>query len=107
MNEEINVRKRINSLDEIYDGTNLLIREFVDLDLSNIDLSNIPISEWEGCFFDNTSFKNTGIKFIPNKLGESDKYVLRYLANYKCRGITINNCDFSDNDLTYLKKEDL
>jgi len=93
MNEEINVRKRINTLDEIYDGNNLLINDFVNLDLSNIDLSSIPVSKWEGCFFDNTSFKNTGIKFIPNKLKGN-------------RTITINNCDFSDNDLTYLKQED-
>lgn len=41
MNEEINVRKRINTLDEIYDGNNLLINDFVNLDLSNINFGMI------------------------------------------------------------------
>ena len=46
----------------------MLIRDFSNLDLSNIDLSSIPIEAWEDCIFYNTNFKNTGIKFIPNKL---------------------------------------
>lgn len=101
-------RKRINDISEIYDGKELLTKEIVNLDLSNIDLSIIPIEQWYKCTFYNTSFKNTGIKFIPNMLAvtppeESKKFELfSYLPLFIC----MCYCDFSDNDLSYLKPQD-
>ena len=106
--DNLQPRRRINDISEIYDGKELLIKEFVNLDLSNIDLSIIPIEQWYNCTFYNTSFKNTGIKFIPNKLSitprdETKKYQLfMYLPIYIC----MCYCDFSDNDLSYLRPQD-
>lgn len=103
-------RKKINNINEIYDGTDLLIRDFSNLDLSNIDLSSIPIEAWEDCIFYNTNFKNTGIKFIPNKLrkvsvdkSKESTYPSYYYEQYSY----IDYCDFSDNDLTYLQEKDV
>ena len=76
---EYNSRRKINKLSEIYDGKNLLLKEFVNLDLSNLDLSSIPMENWENCLFYNTSFKNTGIKFIPNKLASAAKVQIKTL----------------------------
>lgn len=86
-------RKRIDDITQIYDGENLLITDFSNLDLSNIDLSHIPMNKWESCTFYNTSFKNTGIKFIPAKLNPTSHYGIEY-------------CDFSDNDLSFLQHKD-
>ena len=107
--EETTERKRINSINEIYDGNNLLIKEFIHLDLTNIDLSIIPKEEWEDCIFYNTSFKNTGIKFIPNKLKKINQEEAKSIGikNYYCgNNIYMNFCDFSDNDLSYLEHKD-
>lgn len=106
--DKLEPRKRINDISEIYDGTELLTKEFVNLDLSNIDLSIVPIEQWYNCTFYNTSFKNTRIKFIPNKLAitpreQSERFQLYiYLPIYIC----MCYCDFSDNDLSYLKLQD-
>lgn len=89
-------KKKINNINEIWDGENLLITEFINLDLEGINLGEIPIDEWEKCYFCNTSFKNTNIKFIPKKL-------LRSESGY----IIIDSCDFSNNDLSYLTDSDL
>jgi len=101
-------RKKVNDLSEIYDGQELLIKEFINLDLSNIDLSKIPSEKWESCIFYNTSFKNTKIKFIPNKLSgipqeDVKKSNLKFYYN---ESPCMYYCDFSDNDLTYLKHSD-
>lgn len=100
--------KKINSIDEIWNGKKLLFKEFINMDLSNISLSIIPKENWEGCLFYNTNFKNTGIKFIPNKLASATKEQIEYfnLPNDYIKDIAVINCDFSDNDLTYLKHED-
>lgn len=105
--------EKIISIKEIWNGKELLIKEFINMDLSNIDLSVIPMEKWEGCLFYNTSFKNTGIKFIPNKLASATKEQIKSLnlpyppySSYNDIGIAVINCDFSDNDLTYLKHED-
>jgi len=98
-------RKKINNLSEIYDGENLLISDFSNMDLSNIDLSCIPIEKWENRIFYNTSFKNTGIKFKPNRL----KAVLKkdeYESYCYKKHSYFDFCDFSDNDLTYLQLDD-
>ena len=86
--------RKINDINEIYDGNNLLINDFSNMDLSNIDLSSIPIEKWENCIFYNTNFKNTGIRFIPSKLKSAIKK------------LNIDYCDFSDNDLSYLERKD-
>ena len=101
-------RKKINNLNEIYNGKKLLTKEFINLDLSNLDLSTIPITEWEDCIFYNTNFQNTGIKFIPNKLA---KTIVKNAKNmdlqpFKVDGIYMNYCDFSNNDLTFLTPND-
>jgi len=103
-----NVTKKINKLDEIYDGENLLLKNFVNLDLSNLNLSSIPKEKWEKCIFYNTNFKNTGIKFVPNKLAKATlEEVLFYeLPSYYKKGKKMAYCNFSYNDLTYLKRED-
>ena len=88
-------RTRINSISQIFNGKKLFRKNLSDLDLSGLDLSIIPMSEWEGCIFYNTNVSNTGIKFKPNLLGFGGN---RYL--------TLVDCDFSDNDLTYLTSED-
>lgn len=101
-------RRKINNLAEIYDGKNLLFKEFINMDLSGIDLSNIPKEKWGNCLFYNTSFKNTGIRYIPNKLASATKEQIETLklpSDYNS-DIAVINCDFSDNDLTYLKHED-
>lgn len=101
-------RKKINKLDEIYDGENLLLKEFINLDLSNLDLCSIPKEKWESCIFYNTSFKNTGIKFVPNKLAKVSLEQIAILglpSCYKAKKAMVY-CDFSDNDLTYLTAED-
>lgn len=59
-------RKRIENIDEIWDGHNLLIKDFSNLDLSNIDLSIIPEDKWKKCTFCNTNLNNTNIRF-PNE----------------------------------------
>ena len=93
-------RKRIHTIHQIWNGENLLIKDFTDLDLSNIDLSQIPMGQWEGCIFLNTNFSNTGIRFNPSKLG----FMRNEDSGYSY--ITLKGCDFSDNDLSYLCKED-
>ncbi len=100
--------KRINSVEEILDGKKLLIKEFINMDLSNLDLSIIPKEAFENCFFYNTNFKNTGIKFIPNKLApatEKQMELFQLPWQYKYKN-SIYFCNFSDNDLTYLSHED-
>ena len=96
--EKLQKQTKIKSINEIFDGKKLLITDFSNLDLSNIDLSIIPPDLWQNCIFFNTNFANTGIKFIPNKLKctNFNSYV----------PISINYCDFSGNDLSYLTKED-
>lgn len=91
-------RRKITSINEVFDGKKLVISDFSNLDLSNLDLSVIPPDLWQNCIFYNTNFANTGIKFIPNKLKctNFNSYV----------PISINYCDFSGNDLSYLTKED-
>lgn len=91
-------RRKINRIDEIWDGNNLLIKDFTNLDLENVDLSIIPMKEWEDCTFYNTNFKNTNIKFIPNKLKQT--------IDNNIKVIDISNCDFSDNDLSFLTRND-
>lgn len=75
-------RKKVNSIEEIWDGKKLIIKDFSNLDLEGLDLSVIPPREWYRCIINNTSFKNTGVKLffhgMPNK--------------------PIKNCDFSYND---------
>ena len=113
MNLEIKPRKKINKIEEIYDGINLLIKDFINLDLSNIDLSIIPKEEWENCFFFNTNFSKTKIKFIPNKLR---KLTIEELKELNIETVypsmfpittdySMFYCDFSDNDLSYLTIE--
>lgn len=98
--QELAKRKIINNLDEIYDGNKLLITDFSNLDLSCLDLSKIPMIKWENCTFFNTNFSGTGIKFIPNKLKQNfDAKSVWDLTNIKY-------CDFSNNDLSYLDRED-
>ena len=108
MKKDNSIIKKINSIGEIWDGNNLLFNEFINMDLSNINLSIIPKEKWEDCLFYNTSFKNTCIKFIPNKLASlTNEQIKKYnLSNDYNNSITLINCDFSDNDLTYLKHED-
>ena len=92
-------RRKIESIGEIYNGENLLIKDFSNMDLTNIDLSSIPPEKWEECIFYNTSFKNTGIKFVPKNLyGQVNRY--------GCKEVTMDNCDFSNNDLSYLNDYD-
>lgn len=102
-------RKKINDINQIYDGKKLLFKEFINLDLSNLDLSIIPKEEWENCIFFNTSFKNTNIKFIPNKLANlsqlSNSSYFKSFSIYNI-GLAMPYCNFSDNDLTYLTRED-
>ncbi len=92
------MRKRINDISEIYDGQKLLISDFSNLDLSNINLSIIPIDKWNNCIFNNTNFHNTNIRFIPRNLNIKEG---SYFLSKK-----ITNCDFSNNDLSYLTKGD-
>ena len=61
-------RRKINSLDEIWNGWKLKIKDFSNLDLEGLNLSRIPKRAWKHCIFNNTSFKNTGIKFKLHKL---------------------------------------
>ncbi len=89
-------QKRIESIDEIYDGQKLIISDFSNLDLSNIDLSSIPIHLWENCIFYNTNFSSTGIRFIPNKLYRD--LSLKHISEQ----IDMSYCDFSNNDLSFL-----
>lgn len=84
-------RRKINNIQEIWDGNKLLIKDFSNLDLEGLDLSEIPSWEWEDCVFDNTSVKNTGIKFFPEYLK---------IVHHHQRKLYIKNCDFSDNDLS-------
>ena len=86
-------RRKINSLDEIWNGWKLKIKDFSNLDLEGLNLSRIPKRAWKHWIFNNASFKNTGIKFKLHKLdfGSSE-------ANRKKNHI-IKNCDFSGNDL--------
>ena len=107
--DEYKSRKKINKLSEIYDGESLLLREFVNLDLSNLDLSSIPMEQWENCFFYNTSFKNTGIKFLPNRLADVSASQITALGlpdYYKFGKKIMCFCDFSDNDFSWLTKDD-
>lgn len=97
--------KKIEDIKDIWDGKNLLIKDFTDYDLSNIDLSVIPCSSWIGCFFSNTNFANTNIKFNPSEL----KYFYKYdwTNDPKFRYTSIANCNFENCDLTYLRNENL
>lgn len=87
-------RKKIKNIRQIWNGKKLLIKNFSNLDLEGIDLSKIPVKFWKNCIFNNTNFKNTGIKFRPFELKKTyGKYGKEI---YMC------DCDFSDNDLSYL-----
>lgn len=107
-NHKVEVRKKINNLDEIYDGENLLLNEFINLDLSDLNLYVISKEKWENCIFYNTSFKNTGIKFVPRKLAKAslEQISVFELPSYYKTHKAMAYCDFSDNDLTYLTRED-
>lgn len=96
-------RKKINDIGEIWDGKKLLIKDFSNLDLSGIDLSEIPEKEWRNCIFSNTDFSNTNIKFRPNYL---KTIIGKFHTSNDFLGIFIKNCDFSDNDLSYIQNFD-
>lgn len=87
-------RRKVNSIEEIYNRRKLIIKDFSNLDLEGLDLSKIPKRAWKNCIFDNTSFKNTGIKFDLKKL----KYIHTRTPYSKAFKL-IKNCDFSNNDL--------
>ena len=87
----INVRKKVLNIEEIWDGKELLIRDFSNLDLEGLDLSKIPLHAWKNVKFYNTSVKNTKINLS-----------LRYLKDAEGSLFgkqTIKNCDFSYNNL--------
>lgn len=87
-------RKNIKNIRQIWNGKRLLTNNFSNLNLEGIDLSKIPAKFWKNCIFNNTNFKNTGIKFRPFELKKTyGKYG---------KGIYMCDCDFSDNDLSYL-----
>ena len=95
------VRKKVNSIEEIWDGKKLIIKDFSNLDLEGLDLSIIPEKEWHGCIFYNTSVKNTKINIdlryingITNNLAKEIKggHYWNYYA-------LISDCDFSENDI--------
>ena len=95
---EIAPQTKIEAIEQIFDGEKLLITDFSNLDLSGLDLSEIPMSAWVGCVFHNTNFSNTGIIFLPNML-KHDEVGRRKTVN-------MLYCDFSENDLSFLEKED-
>lgn len=102
-------RKKINDINKIWNGRELLINDFSNLNLQGLDLGGIPEDAWKGCVFNNTNFKGTNIKFKPKLLKtttgmtyHSKGYFEKIVAN-----IFMINCDFSDNNLSYLTKEDL
>lgn len=89
-------RKKIKNIKQIWNGKRLLTNDFSNLDLEGIDLSKIPAKFWKKCIFNNTNFKNTGINFRPFELKKT--YGKYGKAIYMC------DCDFSNNDLSYLNK---
>lgn len=91
-------RRKINSLDEIWDGKRLKTKDFSNLDLEGINLSRIPKWSWKNCIFNNTSLKNTGIKFKLNKLDFSLSET-NFEKNY-----IIKDCDFTGNNLKRIFK---
>lgn len=96
-------RKKIKNIRQIWNGKKLLINNFVNMDLEGLDLSCIPEDAWKNCFFYNTNFSNTKIKFKPNNLKPTNDNSLFKTNEF---GIHICCCNFSNNDLSYLKTED-
>lgn len=88
-------RRKITSIAKIWNGKKLKRTNFSNLDLEGLDLSMIPEEAWEGCVFNNTSVKNTGIKLSMNSLFGNKYSVKPFDTGFQ----VIKNCDFSDNDL--------
>ena len=99
-------RKKVGSIDEVWDGEKLLINDFSNLDLEGIDLSVVPSECWVDCIFHNTSFKNTGIRFFPYYLNVEVQSTMISSFGLELRCRVICDCDFSDNDLSYLNRAD-
>ena len=99
-------RKKVGSIDEVWDGEKLLINDFSNLDLEGIDLSVVHSECWVNCIFHNTSFKNTGIRFFPYYLNVEVQSTMISSFGLELRCRVICDCDFSDNDLSYLSRAD-
>ena len=93
--------KKFKSIKEL-----LLSKEFRNKDLSYCDLSSLnlrhlPSFTWNGFIFNHTNFSNTGIKFYPNKL------LPLYKQYHNKPYYSIEYCDFTNCDLSYLTTADM
>jgi hypothetical protein len=96
--------RKINDIKEIYKNDHFIVKDmdFSNMDLSNIDLSMIEPDEWKDAIFNHTNLSNTGIRFSPQLLKVT--YIYTWSKDYYT--INIIDCDFSNNDLSYLRYTD-
>lgn len=102
---KIKERKKINNIEEIWDGEKLIIKDFSNLDLEGLDLSVIPSRVWWDCNICNTSFKNTGVNltFVNIRNSPVKDCDFSYNTSFNVVGIEIQlfeNCDFRETNIT-------
>ncbi len=96
--KELARQTKIKSINQIFDGDNLLVTDFSNLNLAGLNLSTIPMHLWNNCTFFNTNFAGTGIKFLPN--------MLKRITDGNKESVNMCYCNFEGCDLSFLTKDD-